>query len=51
MDKGLIAGQLYLYLSALPMCRDGGTGRRARLKIWWAQARGGSSPLFGTKDP
>ena len=29
--------------------RSGGTGRRAGLKIQWAQARVGSSPTFGTR--
>ena len=29
-------------------CGCGGTGRRARLRIWWAPARGGSSPLTRT---
>ncbi len=29
-------------------CRGGGTGRRARLKIWWVKARAGSSPAPGT---
>ncbi len=30
------------------MCRSGGIGRHARLKIWWEQSRVGSSPTFGT---
>ena len=29
-------------------CRGGGTGRRARLKIWWGQLRVGSIPTLGT---
>src|SRR5919204_5513744 len=28
--------------------RSGGTGRRARLKIWWPSGRVGSIPTFGT---
>lgn len=28
---------------------DGGTGRRARLKIWWGQPRAGSTPALGTE--
>ena len=31
--------------------RSGGIGRRARLKIVWANARVGSTPTFGTKPP
>lgn len=30
------------------VCRGGGTGRRARLKIWWWQHRVGSIPTLGT---
>ncbi len=30
------------------MCRSGGIGRRAGLKIQWPSGRGGSSPPFGT---
>ena len=30
------------------MGRDGGTGRRARLKIWWWKHRVGSIPTLGT---
>jgi hypothetical protein len=26
-------------------CGNGGIGRRARLRAWWPQGRGGSSPL------
>ena len=32
-------------------CLDGGTGRRARLKIWFLQGSGGSIPPSGTKKP
>ncbi|MEN9885073.1 MAG: hypothetical protein RLZZ420_2290 [Bacteroidota bacterium] len=28
---------------------DGGTGRRARLKIWLSQGSAGSIPVLGTK--
>ena len=31
------------------MCRDGGIGRHARLKIWCPLGRAGSSPARGTK--
>ncbi len=30
------------------LCESGGTGRRARLRIWWPTGRGGSSPPFRT---
>ena len=30
---------------------DGGTGRRARLKIWLSQGSAGSIPVLGTKNP
>ena len=30
------------------MCRSDGTGRRARFRAVWAQARVGSNPTFGT---
>ena len=33
---------------AFSLCRSGGTGRRAGFRSQWAQARGGSSPPFGT---
>ncbi len=29
-------------------CPDGGTGRRARLKIWLSQGSAGSIPVLGT---
>ena len=29
-------------------CPGDGTGRHARLKIWWLQGRMGSSPIPGT---
>ena len=32
------------------MCRSGGIGRRAGLKIRWALARVGSTPTFGTSE-
>jgi hypothetical protein len=31
-----------------PICPDGGTGRRARLKIWLSQGSAGSIPVLGT---
>ena len=30
------------------LCRSGGSGRRARFRVWWAQACRSSSLLFGT---
>ena len=30
---------------------DGGTGRRARLKIWLSQGSAGSIPVLGTNNP
>jgi hypothetical protein len=36
------------WVKLLACGRDGGTGRRARLKIWWALARVGSIPSPGT---
>ena len=36
------------YYIILILSRSGGIGRHAGFKIQWAQARGGSSPLFGT---
>ena len=35
-------------ISKLVSCGSGGTGRRARLRILWGNARGGSSPLSRT---
>ena len=35
-------------MEAIPTCRGGGTGRRARLKISWTSVRAGSSPAPGT---
>lgn len=32
------------------LCRGGGTGRHAGLKIPWAQAREGSTPSLGTNS-
>lgn len=29
------------------ICRDGGIGRRARFRVWWAYACEGSSPSRG----
>ena len=31
------------------ICRGGGVGRHARLKILWPQGRAGSNPALGTK--
>src|SRR5262249_17776525 len=36
-----------LYIGTLP-CGSGGTGRRARPRIFWGNTRGGSSPLSPT---
>ena len=37
-----------LYYIRLKKCRNGGIGRRARLKIEFLQRSEGSSPSFGT---
>ncbi len=38
-----------LLLIFAPPSPDGGTGRRARLKIWLSQGSAGSIPVLGTK--
>ena len=35
----------------IDMRLDGGTGRRARLKIWFRQRSAGSIPVLGTTPP
>lgn len=43
----LISGLTFAH----PSCPDGGTGRRARLKIWFRQRSAGSIPVPGTQPP
>ena len=48
----LIRMAAFQRVAALPSgtpCRGGGIGRRASFRYLWAKARGGSSPLLGTK--
>ncbi len=49
-NKAYYRLRLPLNMLELIVCRDGGTGRRARFKIWWWQHRVGSSPTLGTKQ-
>ena len=52
MQKGktFLAGNYgYAYICNPFKRPDGGTGRRARLKIWLSQGSAGSIPVLGTK--
>ena len=45
-EKGLILLGKSLHYFLL-LCLGDGTGRHARLKIWWLHGRAGSSPALG----
>lgn len=44
-----LADQILSYHCSPNKSPDGGTGRRARLKIWLSQGSAGSIPVLGTK--
>lgn len=46
-NNALIDVLIQFGILRLPKCRDGGTGRRAGLKIRWWRHRVGSTPTLG----
>jgi hypothetical protein len=47
-ERSLLYSYVFDYIFSISVSRDGGIGRRARLKIWWWQHRVGSIPTLGT---